>query len=109
MTMTNLGALPDEPATLEEALVRIAELTCERDAYKRAKAENDERFMVERDEARAEVRRLRLQFAEGRGHLVTCETHDAQEWWTLDGLCPHCLAEGKSGAALADRRGEVAR
>lgn len=38
---------------------RIAELERERDAYKRAKAENDERFMVERDEARAEVARLR--------------------------------------------------
>lgn len=31
----------------------------ERDAYKRAKAENDERFMIERDEARAEVERLK--------------------------------------------------
>lgn len=31
----------------------------ERDAYKRAKQENDERFMTERDEAREEVLRLR--------------------------------------------------
>lgn len=29
--------------------------TAERDAYKKAKAENDERFMRERDEARAEL------------------------------------------------------
>ena len=42
-------------------VARIAALTAERDdavrfrdAYKRAKAENDERFMIERDEARQE-------------------------------------------------------
>lgn len=37
----------------------------ERDAYKKAKAENDERFMVERDDARAERDKLReiLSFA----------------------------------------------
>lgn len=33
----------------------------ERDAYKRAKAENDERFMTERDEARAELAAARAQ------------------------------------------------
>lgn len=44
---------------------RIAALTAERDeavrfrdAYKRAKAENDERFMIERDAALARVREL---------------------------------------------------
>jgi hypothetical protein len=31
----------------------------ERDAYQKAKQENDDRFMIERDEARAEVDRLR--------------------------------------------------
>lgn len=42
----------DRVADALEALNREAE------AYKRAKAENDERFMIERDEARAEVTRL---------------------------------------------------
>jgi hypothetical protein len=32
-----------------------------RDAYKRAKQENDERFMLERDEARAQVRESELE------------------------------------------------
>lgn len=37
---------------------RIAELEHERDAYKRAKEENDDRFMRERDEARERVAEL---------------------------------------------------
>ena len=56
---------------------RLAALLAERDAYKRAKAENDERFMVERDEARAERDALRravehftAQRAELRGLLA---------------------------------------
>ena len=39
---------------LLDARAQVAALTAERDAYKRAKAENDERFMLERDEARRE-------------------------------------------------------
>lgn len=41
--------------------------SAERDAYKRAKAENDERFMIERDEARAELRQERER-ADGEAH-----------------------------------------
>lgn len=37
---------------------KLAASEAERDAYKRAKAENDERFMLERDEARQRVREL---------------------------------------------------
>src|ERR1700761_3145831 len=37
-----------------EALDRIDEIARERDASRKAKQENDERFMLERDEARAE-------------------------------------------------------
>lgn len=36
----------------------IAQLTRERDAYRKAKQENDERFMTERDDARARVAQL---------------------------------------------------
>ena len=41
----------------------VERLTHERDAYRKAKAENDERFMLERDAARAEVERLRASLA----------------------------------------------
>jgi len=39
-------------------LQEVYDLERELAAYKRAKSENDERFMLERDEARAEVARL---------------------------------------------------
>lgn len=39
----------------------IARLIRELDAYKKAKAENDERFMLERDEARADLRIVRAE------------------------------------------------
>ena len=39
----------------EQVEHKLAEMTKERDAYKKAKEENDERFMRERDEARAEL------------------------------------------------------
>jgi hypothetical protein len=38
---------------------RVKALEAELAAYKRAKQENDERFMLERDDARAEAERLR--------------------------------------------------
>lgn len=41
----------------------IEALAKERDLYKKAKDENDERFMLERDEARAEAATLRTQLA----------------------------------------------
>ncbi len=37
----------------------LAALVAERDSYRRAKAENDERYILERDEARAELSRVR--------------------------------------------------
>jgi len=45
------GALAD----LDKARADLARVTGERDAYKRAKAENDERFMTERDAARRDL------------------------------------------------------
>ena len=42
------------PASMEQCEAEVARLEKERDAYKKAKEENDDRFMNERDQARAE-------------------------------------------------------
>jgi hypothetical protein len=47
----------------------------ERDAYKKAKEENDERFMRESDEAQAEVKRLRV--SSGRLYDALRQLHEA--------------------------------
>lgn len=44
--------------TVRRLLATIAALQAERDAYRKAKQENDERFMNERDEARARVAQI---------------------------------------------------
>ena len=83
----------------------IERLTTERDAYKRAKAENDDRFMLERDEARierdalaAEVERLNVEIkgwrrlnasllrhhADARA-VITRVREWAEEWHKLRG------------------------
>lgn len=49
----------EDSMAISEVMADIARLRAELDAYKRAKAENDERFMIERDEARNEAARLR--------------------------------------------------
>lgn len=54
-----LAELEDQIARAAVARAQRDEAIRERDAYKQAKAENDERFSIERDEARAEVERLR--------------------------------------------------
>lgn len=46
------------PEELLHLFAALDEARRERDAYKRAKAENDERFMRERDEARSALCRL---------------------------------------------------
>ena len=48
-------ALGAKDATIAALNQRVAELERERDAYRKAKQENDERFMIERDEARAQL------------------------------------------------------
>lgn len=47
------------------------ELRDERDAYKKAKQENDERFLTERDKAREDVRYLLSEF--GHEHWQNCD------------------------------------
>lgn len=47
----------------------------ERDAYKRAKAENDERYMIERDEARAERDALAAALATAHRHAGRGDGH----------------------------------
>lgn len=62
MSLTDTALTRTERA-LDEARAEVERLTRERDAYKKAKSENDERFMLERDAARAEVEHLRLALA----------------------------------------------
>ena len=45
----------------EDLKAKLAEMTKERDAYKKAKEENDERFMRERDDARAKAEEFRVE------------------------------------------------
>ena len=52
MTTTKTGP------TIKQLRADIAEATREREAYKRAKQENDDRFMRERDDARDELVRM---------------------------------------------------
>lgn len=47
-------------------IARVRELEQERDTYKRAKSEDDDRFMCERDEARERVRELEQELQEMR-------------------------------------------
>lgn len=44
--------------TIEQLRVDLAKVTREREAYKKAKQENDDRFMRERDDARDELVRM---------------------------------------------------
>jgi hypothetical protein len=59
-------------------LSMLAKVTAERDAYAKAKAENDERFQLERDEAR--LARDRLAALVGK----------AEEWLTADDGAANC-------------------
>ncbi len=52
-----------EKKILIDEVAKNAALVAELAAYKKAKSENDERFMLERDEARAECARLRKSMA----------------------------------------------
>lgn len=56
MQRVEIAQLTAELSTLRAELERV---TQERDAYKKAKAENDERFMLERDAARRELERVK--------------------------------------------------
>jgi len=72
-----LGAAPSLAFTVVALEAERDEARAERDAYRKAKAENDERFMLERDEARAERDRLR--------DILACERGEkAPEGWAWE-------------------------
>ena len=54
MLLAEINRLADEAKAARDDVDRVAR---ERDAYQRAKAENDERFLLERDHARQEAER----------------------------------------------------
>lgn len=86
-------AAPD----LARAVIR---LEAERDAYKRAKAENDDRFMLERDVARAEVEQLRA--------IVAAESGEAGPpgWEWFDGYWRRDLDDNRQLRASRAEAGE---
>ena len=57
-------ALALSATLVAERNAEIDNLRVEVEAYKKAKAENDERYMTERDTARAEVEQLKAQLAQ---------------------------------------------
>jgi hypothetical protein len=77
-------------SALSASEAKVAAVEAERDAYKRAKAENDERFCCERDDARAErdAARAEARRLAGRLEKATCfEWKDASgAHWTVG--CP---------------------
>ncbi len=62
--------LADEVERLTTALAAAEK---DRDAYRRAKAENDERFQIERDQARMECERLRATLAAETERRIAAE------------------------------------
>jgi len=75
VTQTLHGPLPLHTSMrLAEAVLRLG---AEVETYKRAKQENDDRFMRERDEARAEVKTLENRLRIASEHLKTLELRDA--------------------------------
>lgn len=71
-----VDTLPKPHGAREEhalLLAEVARLRGERDAYCRAKQENDERFMLERDQARADLARVTAERDEARGKLWRAE------------------------------------
>ena len=61
-----IAALESAAAEIERQKARADAAGRERDAYRKAKQENDERFCIERDEARAEVERLKAELAKAQ-------------------------------------------
>lgn len=76
-------AEPNDYPMLRDLLSIIDGLRAERDAYHRAKTENDDRYMAERDETRAEVRQLRaaVSWALGEGDEFPGRPVGAGPYW----------------------------
>lgn len=83
----------DLAAAANLANAKLAAAEKERDAYKRAKAENDERFQLERDQARAECERLRALGSEYVQGVKGC--HDCLDGSDLEAAFIKAL-EGKN-------------
>ena len=75
--LERLGRLYDMCQPLATALLAALD---ERDAYRKAKQENDERFMLERDEARRERDELRLTLAAEQGRAEGASSYAGMDW-----------------------------
>lgn len=77
----------DVLTALEKERERLAAALHERDAYKKAKAENDERFMNERDEARAELNALKSRRAADNPCVDHCNCQPRWQTAYVNELC----------------------
>lgn len=87
---------PSDPQMIYRLKEALEAAEVERDAYKRAKAENDERFMRERDEARLENAALRAKIE--RVRVLHRPVHPVFNWNSglrFEEPCPDC--SGKAG------------
>ena len=76
MSAVELLSKADQTASMLRST--LSSVSKERDAYKRAKQENDERFMLERDQLRADLAAERERYAALRAKLARrVDLHDA--------------------------------
>ena len=79
-----LGVMTAAAAAITDLRRQLAEVTHERDTYKRAKEENDERFMLERDAAREESARLAAVIEAIRSCVDGAVLQDGQDGTPVD-------------------------
>ena len=88
----------DAEMNLEQAEADWQDAMAELEATKRAKAENDERFQIERDEARRQAIRLRTGLEAIHRTAQAALTHGAMAWGSLMSI------ESVARAALKDKK-----
>lgn len=109
MTVHGCLTTPCPVCTPRPGAAEVERLTAERDAYRKAKQENDERFMLERDAARAEVERLRAGMRlHGHTEGLPCHHLYSRCFPTDESLREYRIRQREHGARVATARAEKA-